>query len=72
MAAAGPIGGRLFAFTTRGSRRFSDVAWQPGDWLVFGSETAGLPGEMRAGQRSVTALPTTGGCACRCAPGSAA
>ena len=26
------IGGRLFAFTTRGAARFSDVAWQPGDW----------------------------------------
>jgi tRNA (cytidine/uridine-2'-O-)-methyltransferase len=39
---------RLFAFTTRGSRRFADVAWQPGDWLVFGSETAGLPDTIRA------------------------
>ena len=43
------IGGRLFAFTTRGAARFSDVAWQPGDWLVFGSETAGLPAEIRDG-----------------------
>ena len=34
---------RLFAFTTRGSRPFAQVAWQRGDWLVFGSETAGLP-----------------------------
>jgi tRNA (cytidine/uridine-2'-O-)-methyltransferase len=23
------------------------VAWQPGDWLVFGCETAGLPAELR-------------------------
>ena len=37
------LGGRLFAFTTRGSRRLSEVSWQPGDWLVFGCETAGLP-----------------------------
>ena len=58
---------RLFAFTTRGSRPFADVAWQAGDWLVFGSETAGLPASlrdsfdtthrvrlpMRAGQRSL-------------------
>jgi len=43
------------------------VAWQPGDWLVFGSETGGLPAPlrdsfdaaqrvrlpMRAGQRSL-------------------
>ncbi|MBC7956885.1 MAG: tRNA (uridine(34)/cytosine(34)/5-carboxymethylaminomethyluridine(34)-2'-O)-methyltransferase TrmL [Cytophagales bacterium] len=38
---------RLFVFTTRGSQPFADVAWQPGDWLVFGSETAGLPADLR-------------------------
>ena len=67
LAAQQVIGGRVFAFTTRGAARFSDIAWQPGDWLVFGSETAGLPAEirdsfaddrrvrlpMRAGQRSL-------------------
>jgi tRNA (cytidine/uridine-2'-O-)-methyltransferase len=42
-----PDRSRLFAFTTRGSRPFADVAWQAGDWLVFGSETAGLPAEVR-------------------------
>ena len=41
------IGGRLWALTTRGASVFSTVAWQPGDWLVFGSETAGLPPEIR-------------------------
>jgi tRNA (cytidine/uridine-2'-O-)-methyltransferase len=25
------------------------VAWQAGDWLVFGSETAGLPPSVRDG-----------------------
>jgi tRNA (cytidine/uridine-2'-O-)-methyltransferase len=58
---------RVFAFTTRARRVFSEVAWRPGDWLVFGSETAGLPPDllatfavaqcvrlpMRAGQRSL-------------------
>jgi tRNA (cytidine/uridine-2'-O-)-methyltransferase len=38
---------RMFAFTTRGSQPFADVAWQAGDWLVFGSETAGLPSALR-------------------------
>ncbi len=33
---------RMFAFTTRGTRRHDEVAWQPGDWLLFGSETRGL------------------------------
>jgi len=43
------IGGRLFAFTTRGAAGMADIAWQPSDWLVFGSETAGLPAEIRDG-----------------------
>ena len=42
-----PDHARLFAFTTRGSRSFADVVWRAGDWLVFGSETAGLPPEVR-------------------------
>ncbi len=49
IAEARPDPARLFAFTTRGSQPFADVAWQPGDWLVFGSETAGLPAEIRDG-----------------------
>ena len=44
-----PDSARLFAFTTRATRLFSDVAWQGGDWLVFGSETAGLPADLRDG-----------------------
>ena len=44
---AHPPPDRLFAFTTRGSRPFAEVSWQVGDWLVFGSETSGLPGEVR-------------------------
>ena len=28
-------------------RLLSDIAWQRGDWLVFGSETAGLPAALR-------------------------
>jgi tRNA (cytidine/uridine-2'-O-)-methyltransferase len=47
LATERPEAERLFAFTTRGERRFDDVAWQPGDWLVFGSETAGLPAGVR-------------------------
>jgi len=38
---------RLFAFTTRGEQRFAELAWRAGDWLVFGSETAGLPAALR-------------------------
>jgi tRNA (cytidine/uridine-2'-O-)-methyltransferase len=38
---------RMFAFTTRGSDSVFDNRFQPGDWLVFGSETAGLPADLR-------------------------
>ena len=58
---------RLFALTTRGTRGVHEMAYQPGDWLVFGAETRGLPPAvreriapaqqlrlpMRAGQRSL-------------------
>ena len=42
LAAVAPEPDRLFAFSTEGKRAFAEVAWRPGDWLVFGSETAGL------------------------------
>jgi len=35
--------GRLFACTTRGRYRHTDVAFNPGDRLLFGPETRGLP-----------------------------
>jgi len=34
---------RAFALTTRGARAPHEIAFEPGDYLVFGSETAGLP-----------------------------
>lgn len=40
-------GRRLFALTTKGSTRHSDIAFQPGDVFVFGPETRGLPEEIR-------------------------
>lgn len=42
-----PHPGRLFAMTTRGSHSVFEQRFQPGDWLVFGSETSGLPAELR-------------------------
>lgn len=41
-------GRRMFAFSTRGSRLFTEVAYQPGDVFVFGAETAGLPAALLA------------------------
>ncbi|WP_346799407.1 tRNA (cytidine(34)-2'-O)-methyltransferase [Halomonas sp. Bachu 37] len=34
---------RILALTTRGTRAYSDFAFEPGDVLLFGSETGGLP-----------------------------
>jgi tRNA (cytidine/uridine-2'-O-)-methyltransferase len=33
--------------TTKGSSTAHDQQFQPGDWFVFGSETSGLPAEVR-------------------------
>ena len=42
-----PAADRMFALTTKGSRAAYGVAFQPGDWLVFGAETRGLSPELR-------------------------
>jgi tRNA (cytidine/uridine-2'-O-)-methyltransferase len=58
---------RLFAFTTKATRNYAEVDFQPGDVFVFGPETRGLPADilegfatdrrlrlpMRPGQRSL-------------------
>jgi len=60
-------GPRVFAFSTRATRRFDQVAYAPGDALLFGPESRGLPAAvldaipedhrlrlpMRTGQRSL-------------------
>lgn len=48
LATEQPAQERLFTLTTRGTRSPFAVALQPGDWLVFGSETRGLPDAVRA------------------------
>lgn len=48
VAQAAPPRARLFAFTTRGAQPLGEARFAPGDWLVFGSETSGLPPEVRA------------------------
>ncbi len=47
MAAAQPAPDRIFAMTTHASQPLHTVAFQPGDWLVFGSETQGLAPALR-------------------------
>jgi len=37
---------RVFAFSTRGKGSHAAAAYRPGDLLLFGPETRGLPGEL--------------------------
>jgi tRNA (cytidine/uridine-2'-O-)-methyltransferase len=39
---------RVFAFTTGGEVAHTDVAYRPGDVLLFGPESAGLPAHVQA------------------------
>ena len=40
--------GRLILFTTRASSRYADFAFAPGDTLLFGRESAGVPDAAHA------------------------
>ena len=50
-AAMAALPGRVFAFTTHTTTRFTDVAYQDGDALLFGPEPTGLPPEALAHPR---------------------
>lgn len=43
-----PSAERMFCFTTRACRLYTEVGFRAGDWLVFGAETRGLAPELRA------------------------
>jgi len=42
---------RVYAFTTRAGTWFTEVAYRPGDVLLFGTEPVGLPAEVLADPR---------------------
>lgn len=42
-------GCRLFALSTKGGKRHDQVAYGPGDALLFGPESRGLPSEVLSG-----------------------
>ena len=44
---AQPDAARMFAMTTHSSQPVHSTCFLPGDWLVFGAETRGLPAELR-------------------------
>jgi len=39
---------RMFACTTKADQSYADVEYQPGDTLIFGPETRGLPENIRS------------------------
>lgn len=41
-------GDRIWAFTVDGDARYSDVTFQPGDAMLFGRESVGLPDEVKS------------------------
>jgi tRNA (cytidine/uridine-2'-O-)-methyltransferase len=47
LASEQPDRQRLFCLSTRGTRLVHEQRFAPGDWLVFGSETRGLPAALR-------------------------
>lgn len=49
----------LWAFSTRGGRRYTDAAFRAGDGLLFGPETRGLPASVldHAGDKRTLRLP---------------
>jgi tRNA (cytidine/uridine-2'-O-)-methyltransferase len=42
----------LWLFSARASRSYTDVRYRPGDFLVFGGETSGLPSALLAEKRN--------------------
>ena len=55
--------GRVLAFSTRGTGSYADADYRPGDALLFGPETRGLPAELLAavGPGNVLRLPMVPG-----------
>jgi tRNA (cytidine/uridine-2'-O-)-methyltransferase len=48
LSATQPPPARVFAFSTHGSEPLHAQHFERGDWLLFGSESAGLPAALRA------------------------
>ena len=39
--------GKIYAFSTKGKTKYTDITYAEGDFLLFGPETRGLPEEIR-------------------------
>ena len=54
---------RLFGISTKGLRRYHEVAFEAGDFLIFGPETRGLPDSVRQqlGMEQILRIPMQAG-----------
>ncbi|BBA80294.1 tRNA/rRNA methyltransferase [cyanobacterium endosymbiont of Rhopalodia gibberula] len=50
-------GGRLLGFSVRGRRSYLEWTFQDSDWLLFGSETEGLPQSLLANCQETLYIP---------------
>ena len=53
--------GRLALFTTRAASPYVDFAFQPGDTLLFGQESAGVPDHVHAAAQARLIVPMAAG-----------
>jgi tRNA (cytidine/uridine-2'-O-)-methyltransferase len=51
---------RIHLFSAGASRSYLEAAFEPGDALVFGRESVGLPRELLQDRQNVWAIPTVG------------
>ncbi len=52
---------RLHLFSSAGTQSYLEADFEPGDALVFGKESVGLPDALLASEPRVWAIPTLGG-----------
>lgn len=50
-------GGRQIGFTVKGQQSYTQFAFQEDDWLIYGSESAGLPDSLRATCNALLLIP---------------
>lgn len=50
-------GGRAIAFSVYASECYADFAFRENDWLLFGTETTGLPSEVKAACDACLRIP---------------
>jgi tRNA (cytidine/uridine-2'-O-)-methyltransferase len=58
---AARAGGRLVLMTTKAGDRYTDFAYRPGDTILMGSESAGVPGFVHAAADARLVIPLAGG-----------